>query len=285
MTSRSSTGARPLIGITTGTEIGGAWTENSLPHEKDYTWRDYSAGVAAAGGLPVLLPCVAGGSAEPDGGDAALVAETIARLDGLILTGGRDVDPRHYGEPPHARLGAIDPARDALELAAVAAARARRLPILGICRGIQVLAVAFGGSLVQDLGSEVAGAIRHEQRLDKRRPSHEVSVEPGSRLAAILGRSGALRVNSYHHQAVRRVPDGFRVSATAPDGVIEAMEAVDPRYGFVVGVQWHPEGLWRGDDASRRLFRALVAEAAADAAAEAAGRSVPTLLSKQEGLP
>ncbi len=273
MTPRPTAGRRPLIGITAGTEIGGAWTRNGLPHEKDYIWRDYSAGVAAAGGLPVIVPCVAGGSGEPDAGDAVLVAETIARLDGLLLTGGRDVDPRYYGEAPHPRLGEIDPAKDALELAAVAAARARRLPILGICRGIQMLAVAFGGSLVQDLKSQVAAAIRHEQRLDKRKPSHEITVEPGSRLAAILGQAGPLWVNSYHHQAVRRLPDGFRVSAKAPDGVVEAMEATDPRHGFVVGVQWHPESLWRGDEPSRRLFLALVEQSAAP------------LLSKQEVLP
>lgn len=269
MSPRPTSGHRPLIGITAGTEIGGAWAGNGLPHEKDYIWRDYSAGVAAAGGLPVLVPCVAGGSGEPDGGDPALVAETVTRLDGLLLTGGRDVDPRHYGEPPRQGLGEIDPAKDALELAAVAAARSRGLPILGICRGIQMLAVAFGGSLVQDLLAAVPGAIQHEQRLDKRKPSHQVEVAAGSRLAAIVGQPGALWVNSGHHQAVRRVPDGFRVSATAPDGVVEAMEATDPRFGLVLGVQWHPESLWRHDEAALRLFRALVEAAATGAAARA----------------
>ncbi len=266
MTPRPSGAGRPLVGITAATSIGGAWAGHALPHENDYCWRDYSAGVAAAGGLPVVLPCVAGGSGEPDAGDAGLVAATVARLDALLLTGGRDVDPRHYGEEPHPRLGELDPAKDALELAAVRAAAARRIPILGICRGIQLLAVAFGGALHQDLGSQVEGAIRHEQGVDKRVTSHRIHVEPGSRLAAILGTAGPLWVNSYHHQAVKRVPEGFRAVAQAADGVVEAIEAADPRYGWIVGVQWHPEGLWRRDEPSRRLFGAFVEAAAASAA-------------------
>ena len=254
--------SRPLIGITAATSIGGAWSDNGLPHENDYCWRDYSAGVAAAGGLPVIIPCVAGGSGEPDFGDPALVAATVGRLDGLLLTGGRDIDPRHYGEEPHAALGEVDPAKDALELAAVKAARERRIPILGICRGIQMLTVAFGGALFQDLKAEVQGAQRHEQGADKRMTSHRVQVEPGTRLAAVVGSPGPLWVNSSHHQAVKRVPDGFRVAARAADGVVEAIEAAEERLGFVLGVQWHPEGLWRRDEASRRLFRVLVEAAA-----------------------
>lgn len=277
MTFPPAPSARPLVGITAATSIGGAWAESGLPHENDYAWRDYSAGVAAAGGLPVIVPCVAGGSGEPDAGDAALVAATVARLDGLLLTGGRDVDPRHYGEEPHPKLGEVDPAKDALELAAVRAARALGVPMLGICRGTQTLAVAFGGALYQDLPSQLTGAMRHEQRVDKRMTSHRVEVEPGTRLAGVLGGAGSLWVNSYHHQAVKRVPDGFRVAARAPDGVVEAIEAADERHGWVLGVQWHPEGLWRRDEAAARLFAALVAAAAARLATsrQPAGRSVP----------
>ncbi len=255
--------ARPLIGVTASSRSGWRWLEQALNHEQDVVWRDYAAGVAAAGGLPVLLPCVAGASAEPDHGDADLVAATVARLDGLLLTGGTDVDPSRYGEEPHVRLGEVDPAKDALEFAAVAAGRGRRLPIFGICRGLQVLTVAFGGALYQDLPSQVEGLVSHRQQMDPRLPSHTVTVEAGSRLAAVVGRAGPLRVNSYHHQAVKRVPDGFRVSALAPDGVVEAIEATDPRGGFVLGVQWHPEALWRRDEAAHRLFRALVDEASA----------------------
>jgi putative glutamine amidotransferase len=254
--------ARPLIGITASSRAGARWADHALAHEQDVVWRDYSAGVARAGGLPVILPCVAGASGEPDHGSAELVAQTVARLDGLLLTGGLDLDPAHYGEAPHRRLGGVDAAKDALELAALRAARERRIPIFGICRGLQILAVAYGGSLYQDLESQVEGVMAHEQKKDPRHPSHAVTVEPGSRLASLVGHAGALPVNSYHHQAVRRVPEGFRVSARTADGVIEAIEAVDQRHGFVLGVQWHPEAMWRRDDAARRLFEALVEAAA-----------------------
>jgi putative glutamine amidotransferase len=266
MSPLATSASRPLIGITGNTAAGGRWADHALAHEKDFVWRDYPAGVAAAGGLPVLLPCVAGASGEPDHGDAALVAETVGRLDGLLLTGGFDVAPEHYGEEPHPKLGDVDVAKDALELAAVKAARERGLPIFGICRGIQMIAVAFGGSLFQDLPSQVEGLLSHQQLKDPRHASHTVEVEAGSRLAAIVGQAGALRVNSYHHQAVKRVPDGFRVAARAADGVIEAIEATDPRHGFVLGVQWHPEAMWRRDEASRRLFRALVAACVGESA-------------------
>jgi putative glutamine amidotransferase len=257
---------RPLIGITANTAAGGRWADHALSHEKDFVWRDYSAGVAAAGGLPVLLPCVAGASGEPDHGNAHLVAETVGRLDGLLLTGGLDIAPEHYGEEPHRKLEGVDVAKDALELAAVAAARARGIPILGVCRGVQLLAVAFGGALYQDIEAQVQGPLGHRQDRDPRHPSHAVQVEAGSRLAAIVGQAGPLRVNSYHHQAVKRVPDGFRVAARAADGVIEALEGADPRHGFVLGVQWHPETLWRRDGAALGLFRALVQAAAAGVA-------------------
>jgi len=262
---------RPLIGITANTAAGGRWADHALSHEKDFVWRDYSSGVAAAGGLPVVLPCVAGASGEPDAGDAALVAETVGRLDGLLLTGGFDVAPEHYGEEPHPKLQEVDVAKDALELAAVRAARERGLPIFGICRGIQMIAVAFGGALYQDVDAQVEGAIAHRQHKDPRHASHAVRVEPGTRLAAIVGQAGPLRVNSYHHQAVKRLPDGFRVSARAADGVVEAIEATDPRHGFVLGVQWHPEAMWRRDEAALRLFRGLVAACVSGDAPREAG--------------
>ncbi len=208
----------------------------------------YTRCVVAAGGLPVLLPSVA----------PSLVPAYLADLDAVLLTGGLDVDPAEYGEPPHPKLGVVDQDRDRFEIALAKEACTRGVPVLGICRGVQLLAVAFGGTLHQHVPDDVPGAMRHDQehvRVDA--ASHEVTVVSGTRLHAILGTT-RLRVNSFHHQAVARVPDGFVATASTSDGVVEAME--DPLRGFVVGVQWHPER--RPDDpASRALFAAHVAAA------------------------
>jgi putative glutamine amidotransferase len=189
------------------------------------------------------------------GGEARVVDPTMPAADaldgvgGLILTGGDDVAPSLYGERPHPTVHVHDD-RDAFELALIAEARQRDLPILGICRGIQVLNVAGGGTLVQDIPSQVTGALDHNlvppahQSFDL---AHEIWIDRDTLLARILretiGSGDTCEVNSRHHQAVRDVAPGFRVSATAPDGVIEAIE--DPRLRFCIGVQWHPENFWR----------------------------------------
>jgi putative glutamine amidotransferase len=190
------------------------------------------------------------------------VAGALTGLDGLLLTGGEDVAPSLYGTEPHPMLGEVNSARDAFEIALIGEARAKDLPMFGICRGIQVLNVAFGGSLVQDVPSEVPGALDHQWTVPPHEPyalAHDVWLEPDSLLARLmrerLNDADACAVNSRHHQAVQRVAAGFRVSATAPDGLIESIE--DPAARFCLGVQWHPENFWRTGE-FRPLFEGLL---------------------------
>jgi putative glutamine amidotransferase len=207
----------------------------------------YVRALEAEGLVPVVVPP----SADPRA--ATRVLDSAA---GLVLTGGEDVDPAEYAESPHPELGPVNRARDATELALLASARDRGVPTLAICRGIQVVNVALGGTLVQDLPSQRPGTASHER--DDRRDArvHDVLVEPGSRLAAALG-AHALAVNSMHHQALDRVSGSVRVSARAPDGVIEGIESVDERW-WMLGVQWHPEELTATPEPwDRRLFAAF----------------------------
>jgi len=190
------------------------------------------------------------------------VAEALDALDGLLLTGGDDVAPERYGATRHETIVEAEPGRDAFEIALVVAARAKALPILAICRGAQVLNVACGGTLVQDIPSQVAGASVHSFDVPPHEPyslAHEVWVDKDSLLAKLIGDrlrdQDACDVNSRHHQAVKDVAPGFRVSATAPDGVIEAIE--DPSARFCLGVQWHPENFWRTGE-FRTLFEGFL---------------------------
>ncbi len=185
------------------------------------------------------------------------VDEALDGLDGLMLPGGDDVEPSRYGETSHPTVTRVSPERDAFEIAVFLEARRRNLPVLAICRGIQVMNVACGGTLVQDIASQVPGAIEHRFPLPAHEPfhlAHEIWVERDSLLAGLMKDSlvngDTLEVNSRHHQAVKELAPGFRVVATAPDGIIEAIE--DPAARFCLGVQWHPENFWRTGE-----FRAL----------------------------
>src|SRR5437868_2464716 len=196
------------------------------------------------------------------------VHDSLAGLDGHLLTGGEDVSPALYGEAPHPQLGEVNPARDAYEIALIGEARARNLPMFAICRGIQVLNVAFGGSLVQDIPAELSGAIEHQLSVPQHESyalAHEVWLEADGLLAVLmrerLSDGDSCEVNSRHHQAIKKVAQGLRVTATAPDGVVEAVE--DPAARFCLGVQWHPENFWRTGE-FRPLFEGFV---------EAAGQS------------
>jgi gamma-glutamyl-gamma-aminobutyrate hydrolase PuuD len=198
--------------------------------------------------------------------DASMpIEDALAGVDGLLLTGGDDIAPARYGEDPHPTLVEAEPGRDEFEIALTRAARDRHLPIFAICRGIQVLNVAFGGTLVQDIPSQIPGALTHTLKVPPNEPytlAHEVWLEKGSLLSTLMGErlsdGDACEVNSRHHQAVKAVASGFKVSATAPDGVIEAIE--DPAAEFCLGVQWHPENFWRTGE-FRPLFEGFIAAA------------------------
>lgn len=191
----------------------------------------------------------------------AAIESILDSVSGLVLTGGEDVDPAHYNQDAHPQLGQTNARRDATEIALARAAFARRLPVLAICRGIQVLNVALGGSLVQDIPSDVPTSLTHDPDVPRHERTHDIEVGTETRLASALGAS-ALRVNSIHHQALARVASQLDVVARAPDGVIEAVESRSPEW-WAIGVQWHPEELV--DDSEpwdRRLFATFAAACA-----------------------
>jgi putative glutamine amidotransferase len=249
--------APPFIGLTTSASVG------AYP-ERAYTNAAYIDAVQGAGGVPVLLPPQLSGVAR----DALW-----SWLDALILTGGGDIDPVRYGQAPHPTVYEVSTARDDLELDLTRRALAEDVPLLAICRGIQVLNVALGGTLVQDIPSATGTLVQHSQKDRRHVATHAVKVEAGSRLAEVLG-AVALEVNSLHHQSVDAPGDGVRVVAHAPDGIAEGIEV--PGHPFAVAVQWHPEELVAHDAAARSLFRAVV-DAASRRARRIGGRS-PTPL-------
>jgi putative glutamine amidotransferase len=190
------------------------------------------------------------------------VGGALEGVDGLLLTGGEDVEPARYGEEPLAVVTDRDATRDAFEVALVAEARTRRLPLLAICRGIQLLNVACGGTLIQDIPTQVNGGTDHQFTVPPHQSydlAHEIWIDKGTLLAELmndrLNGVDTCDVNSRHHQAVKTVAPGFKVSATAPDGVVEAIE--DPSVPFCLGVQWHPENFWRTGE-FRPLFEGFV---------------------------
>ncbi|MGE5590395.1 MAG: gamma-glutamyl-gamma-aminobutyrate hydrolase family protein [Bacillota bacterium] len=227
---------RPLIGIS-------CWQN---PESLEFFVPEaYVQALRKAGAIPALVPYV---------GTENEAAEALSRLDGLLLSGGVDLDPVHWGEEPYRQMGRIDPSRDRSELLLARRALSTDLPVLGICRGLQVLAVASGGSLWQDLHSQVASSLKHDQNAPRWYPTHGVRLTQASRLASWLGTE--IRVNSFHHQAVRQAPPGFTAVASAPDGVIEALE--HQTHPFAIGVQWHPECFWNQEKDHNALFLAFV---------------------------
>lgn len=223
----------PLIGITACRKL-----------------EDYRQSVLHTGGEVRIL--------DPSAG----LSDVLEGVDGLMLTGGEDVAPSRYHEEPHPTVHDVNPARDEFEIELIAEARRRNLPIFAVCRGLQVLNVACGGTLVQDIPAQVAGALEHQLASPPHQPfelAHEIWIEKDTLLARLmrerLSDADSCSVNSRHHQAVKQMAGGFRMSATAPDGVIEAIE--DPTARFCLGVQWHPENFWRTGE-FRPLFEGFL---------------------------
>ena len=246
---------RPRIGIPMRLE---------LPTDRFYLARYYSEAVEAAGGAPVHISLIP---------KREYVEAVVEGMDGILLPGSdSDVDPLRYGHQPHPGLGVVVPVKDETDLLLIEAAERKRIPIFAICFGMQVLNVSRGGTLIQDIGSQVPDAIKHEQGAPRDRPSHRITLAERTRLSNIAGVEPFV-TNSHHHQAIETLGANLVATAWASDGIIEALE--DPRPDrFVVAVQWHPELGWKRDTISRRLFEAFVTEAAK--ATETAGAVVST---------
>ena len=241
---------RPLIGVTTQT----LQAIDGIPAELPLSWvmnQRYVHSLVAAGAAPVLIPLL-------DAGAAALRA-VYDRLDGILVPGGVDIDPAIYRESRHELLGRLDPARDSTEVTVTRWALEDRKPFLGLCRGLQVLSVALGGTLWQDIGHERPGSEKHDyfptSGYARDHLAHRVDVRGGSRLGDALG-PGTIAVNSMHHQGIRDLGARLVPTAVATDGLVEGAELVDG--GFAVGVQWHPEMFASGEPSVGRLFEDFV---------------------------
>ncbi|KAB7790492.1 gamma-glutamyl-gamma-aminobutyrate hydrolase family protein [Bifidobacterium leontopitheci] len=247
---------KPLIGVTP------LWDDKL---ESLWMLPGYFDGITEAGGIPVMLPLT---------DDEASIEQLVGSLDGVLVAGGHDMGPDLYGEEPGPKTVELCPARDRMEMRLIPAALRHDKPLLGICRGIQSLNVALGGTLWQDLPSQHPGDVEHHGKPPYDEPVHTVRVEPNSPLAAALWPDGdgderfdrfhpaadTLAVNSFHHQAIRLLGDGLKPMAIAPDGIVEAVYAPDRR--FVWAVQWHPEFAHKVDANQRAIFSAFVEAAA-----------------------
>lgn len=229
--------SKPLIGI--GTDLYLSAGER----DRVYVYSTYTEALRRAGAVPLLIP------PQPEN-----AAELVSRLDGILLAGGDDCDPALYGEERHSTVEPVlNPRRQANDFSLAKAARESGIPTLGICLGLQMLNVAAGGTLLQDIASQHETEIEHAS-VPEDRARHDVHIEDGTRLAQIAG-AGEINVNSSHHQAIRNVGSGLRVTAHAPDGIVEGLE--DPKHPFYLGVQWHPEDM-TGEESAARLFGAFV---------------------------
>ena len=250
---------RPIIGITTQSLHAIDGIPDGLPQSVVMNQRYYVA-LAMVGAVPWLVPLL---DDDPD-----TLREIYERLDGILIPGGVDVDPRAFGESPHPRLGRIDPPRDRVEIALTQWAVEDSKPLLGLCRGLQVINVALGGTLYQDLEAEYPGAIKHDYYpiygFEREHLAHEVTLAEGSRLHHAMEHQH-IAVNSMHHQGIKQLSPSLVASAVAPDGLIEAAESRNGH--FLVGVQWHPEVFELTDPSTRHVFREFISASSAFGAA------------------
>lgn len=236
-----------LIGLTASSRKSGDGVYTYLEQN-----RDYFDAILRAGALPVLLPLT---------GDENILRGALLKADGVLFTGGGDIDPARYGEKPTLSAG-ISPERDETEFILMRMATELKKPLLAVCRGIQVMNTALGGTLYQDIGAEVPGSITHPRNDRPKEPVHGADVLPGTLLYGILGEEH-IRVNSRHHQAVRTPASGVRVCCRAEDGIIEGIELPRSVHPFALGVQWHPESMAGRMPGSQRIFDAFVSAAEA----------------------
>jgi len=244
---------RPRIGITMRIE---------LETDRFYLARHYSEAVEAAGGAPVHISLIPARD---------YISSLMEGLDGILLPGSdSDVDPLLYDRQPHPKLGSVHPLKDSTDMLVLEEVERRKLPLLAICFGMQILNVTRGGTLVQDIGSELPEAIKHEQGKPRDRRSHRVRLLEGSLLASLAGRESAL-VNSHHHQAIETVGKELVATAWTSDGLVEALE--DPRGDrFALAVQWHPEIAWEADDFSKAIFERFIEATSEDGARRGLGQ-------------
>ena len=237
---------KPIIGISGSLIIdeGGMFPG----YERAYVNNDYVQSVVLAGGVPFIVPMVY---------DEAIVKSQLECVDALILSGGHDVNPLLYGEEPTQKIGALLPKRDKFDMTLIKIVMELKKPILGICRGEQVLNVANGGSLYQDLSYIDGCYIKHSQGSASSTPTHTVDVIKGTKLHEILG--DTVMTNSFHHLAVKDVAPGFKVSALSKDGLVEAIE--NDGEGFILGIQWHPEMMAKDEPIMLKIFERLIEEA------------------------
>lgn len=233
---------RPRIGITMRLE---------MEKERFYLGREYSEAVEAAGGVPLHIALIP---------DADYISSVMDGLDGVLLPGSdTDVDPQLYGQEPHRKLGRVQPLKDETDILVLKGIEERGMPLLAICFGMQVLNVARGGTLIQDIESQLPEAIQHEQGKPRDRLSHRVRLLEGSMLAELAG-AQSVPVNSHHHQAIEKIGRELVATAWTSDGLVEALE--DPREErFALAVQWHPEIAWERDSFSRALFDRFIVAA------------------------
>jgi putative glutamine amidotransferase len=238
---------RPVIGITASYSQAIYVEEYKEPRrEHQYLYHSYIRAVWEAGGNPLIIPV----GIEPEAG-----IEALRRIDGLLLPGGVDIDPENYNHPPSPNSTRFDKFKDATELAVLREALRRMMPLFGICRGLQLIAVALTGNLIQDIATEIPWAVNHNFPETDNESRHEISIKQGSAIQRILGAEKA-DVNSWHHQAVGEIPRDWVVTAETPDGVVECLEySIDP---LIFGVQWHPEAMTDSDPSQLNLFKAFV---------------------------
>ncbi|MDY6856955.1 MAG: gamma-glutamyl-gamma-aminobutyrate hydrolase family protein [Thermodesulfobacteriota bacterium] len=234
---------KPLIGITSDYQRN----EDIFKCPAYFISENYIMAVKEAGGIPIIMPYIS---------DNTVVEELLERIDGLLITGGNfDINPEFYGEMPIEELGKFNEKRTAFEMEITKAALKADKPIFGICGGEQLLNVATGGSLFQDIETQVKKAQSHQQTAAKSEVYHPVHIQPSTKLYSILG-CNTIKTNSTHHQSIKKIGRNLTINAIAEDGIIEGIESID--HTFILGVQWHPEYLYKKEKPFERLFKAFV---------------------------